>query len=391
MQQTIARHGKLTRPRAWTSLLKLAAAALAVVTASTIAVVGVATWSLVREVKPGIHLVGEETVPPVGAIEGGFNFLLVGNDGGEGDPEFGVRGAQLNDVTMLLHVSQDHSHAEVISFPRDLFVPIPACPKEDGTGNYSAMSSQKINTTLTYGGVACTALTVHRLTGLDIHYAALLELNGAIQMANAIGGVKVCVATPIRDSQIHFSLDAGEHLLEGREALQFVRTRYGVGDGSDVSRNDNQRVFLSALVRTIKSERTLEDPVKVYGLARAVLTNTRFSRSLNVTTIATIALALKDIPLERIVFVQYPGSFGVSGTQSGVVANAHDAKLLFDAIAADLPLTLTGTTGTGAVVDPNAPGENGPSTEPPSPGNDLALPSSIKGQTAATHTCSAGQ
>ena len=58
----------------------------------------------------------------------------------------------LNDVTMLLHISQDHTNATVVSFPRDMYVPIPSCPNPKG-GNFPAMTSQKINTTLTYGGI----------------------------------------------------------------------------------------------------------------------------------------------------------------------------------------------------------------------------------------------
>ena len=69
-------------------------------------------------------------MPDIGAMEGGLNFLVVGSDkrpesGAFGDPveESGER----NDVTMLLHISQDHSHVEVVSFPRDMLVEVPEC------------------------------------------------------------------------------------------------------------------------------------------------------------------------------------------------------------------------------------------------------------------------
>lgn len=414
--RTIARHGQLKRAGTGRGILKLFGAALTVTLVSSMCVAGVAVWSLTSQLKPGVTLAGEENLPEIGAIEGGLNFLLVGSDGGEGNAAYGKRDAELNDVTMLMHISEDHSRATVVSFPRDLFVSIPACPRKDGKGNHNQMYLQKINQTLSYGGLACTALTVEKLTGLDIQFAAKIEMDGVVQMSTAVGGVPVCVATPIRDRQIGLTLSAGMHDLEGWDALQFLRTRYGVGDGSDLSRNDNQRVFLSSLVRTIKDAETLSDPVKVYGLAKAALGNMEMSNSLqNVTTLASIAIALKDIPLDDILFLQFPGALGEVGGQSGVIANTRDAKLLFDAIASDVPLELTGGLGEGATTDPNAPKapDNDPTTpgsatpspsgeptdpsapteptEPTAPNSGVELPKSIKGQTAGTETCSAGQ
>ena len=399
---TVARHGRLVRHGKVRGILQLLAAAVVVILVSVGAVSGLAVWNLASQLKPGVELVGEDSVPDIGAIEGEVNLLLVGSDSGGGNPAYGEREATLNDVTMLLHISADHSTATVVSFPRDLFVPIPACPRESG-GSYNAMSSQKINTTLSYGGLACTVLTVEELTGLSIPYAAKIEFDGVIAMSNAVGGVQVCVGTAINDKQINFHLAAGEHTLSGHDALQFVRTRYGVGNGSDLSRISNQQVFLSSLARTIKSAETLSDPVKVFGLASAAVSNMELSNSLrNLSTMAAIAVALKDINLDEVSFLRYPGAEGTSGSQSGVLPNRYDAEILFDALASDQPVAVTGNTGSGSTVNPNAPAPEVPSTETPgtetpgttAPGDEEAavqLPDSIKGQTAGTYTCSKGQ
>lgn len=408
---TIARHGRLPSRGTAGGLLRLLGAAVAVTLVSTLAVTGVAVANITSQVKPGIALAGEDSVPEIGAIEGGVNLLLVGSDSGGGNAAYGVRGQTLNDVTILLHISEDHSHATVVSFPRDLFVPIPSCPNEDG-GNHHAMSSQKINTTLTYGGLACTVLTVEKLTGLSIPFAAMIEFDGVIEMSNAVGGVPVCVASDIRDQQIGFTLEAGEHTLSGFDALQFVRSRYGVGDGSDLARISNQQVFLSSLARTIRSAETLSDPLKVYGLATAAAQNMKMSNSLqNVTTLASIAMAFKDIPLENVTFAQLPTYYGTSGGQSGVLLKERDAEALFDALVDDVPVHLTGSLGDGAVENPDAPDVDpgdgvalDDSVTPGDSGSDagvsdgspddpaiVALPDSITGSTAATQSCSVGQ
>ena len=386
---TVARHGRLRASNAFRAAAKYLAVALAVALVTTGSVAAIAGWKLASSVKPGVSLVGETGGPPpqIGAIEGGVNFLFVGSDSGGGDPRYGKRGETLNDVTILLHISQDHSNATVVSFPRDMFVPIPACPRLDGKGRYSAMALQKINTSLTYGGLACTVLTVSRLTGLTIPFAAKIEFNGVIGMANAVGGVPVCVATAIRDRQISFDLSAGEHTLQGFEALQFLRTRYGVGDGSDLGRISNQQVFLSSLVRTVRSADTLSDPLKVYGLAKAAVKNMELSNSLkNVNTIVSIALALKDIDPAKIVFLQYPTSY----VTDGVAPLKSAANTLVAAIKADRPVRLTGTTGVGSTLNPAAPT---PTASPSATGVEgtVRLPDTVQGQTAAEQTCSTGQ
>src|SRR6185437_13584486 len=197
----------------------------------------------------------------------------------------------------------------VVSFPRDMYVPIPSCPDGKG-GSYDAMSRQKINNSLSYGGLACTVLTVEKLTGLQIPYAGVIEFDGVIEMSNAVGGVNVCVAGDIEDPYTGLAVKAGENTLQGSQALAFLRTRHGVGDGSDLGRISNQQVFLSSLVRTIKSADTLSNPVKLYGIAKAATSNIARSYSLNnPTTIVSMSTALKNIDFCKVVIVQYPNPY----------------------------------------------------------------------------------
>ncbi|MCY7326694.1 MAG: LCP family protein, partial [Microbacteriaceae bacterium] len=342
----LARHGQLKTGNNAATVLKFVAAALAVVLVSTVSIAAVAVHNITSAIKPGVALPGEkEDALTIGKVDGAVNLLLVGSDSGGGNAAYGERGAELNDVTMLLHISEDQKSATVVSFPRDLFVDLPACPNPDG-GALAAAPSVKLNSALGRGGLACPVLAIEQLTGMDIPYAAKIEFDGVIAMSNAVGGVPVCVATAIDDRQISFKLAAGEHTLSGFEALQFLRTRYGVGDGSDLTRISNQQQFLSSLVRTLKSSETLSNPVKLYGIASAATQNLEFSNSLgNVDTMVAVAGALRDIPLEDVVFVKYPSADGNVGDASGVFPISSAATVLFDAIAADQPISLTGTTG----------------------------------------------
>ena len=395
----IARHGRLKKSHAAVTILKFVAAALAVVLVSAASVAGIAFSQIKSSIKT-VTLVGETDGPPpgLGEFDGGFNLLLVGSDTRKGQGAYaGKDGGVLNDVTMLLHVSQDQTNAVVVSIPRDMVVPIPACPRENGKGNYGAMSAQPINNTLAYGGLPCTVVTVKALTGLDIPFAALITFQGVIDMSTAVGGVPVCINGPLRDKYSGIDLPAaGTYTLSGFQALAFLRSRHGVGDGSDLGRISSQQVFLSSLVRTVKSNSTLTDFTKLYGLATAASKNMTLSKNLtNLNTMVSIALVLKKIPLNRISFVQYPGTTGVGGVYAGKVAPiVSSAKALFDKIKADEPFSLDSGTGRGSVVDPNAPA----ATTTPAPsgsatpdasasGAPTVLPG-VLGQTAADYTCS---
>src|SRR5690606_21611565 len=157
---------------------------------------------------------------------------------------------------------------------------------------------------------------------------------GVIEITDSIGGVDVCLATPIKDYHTGLDLEAGTHTVQGLQALQFLRTRHGVGDGSDLGRIGNQQQYMSSLARKLISGEVLGNVPTMLRLANTALTNLEASTSLtNPMTIAQIGLAVKDVPFEDIVFLQYP-TFGDPADANKVVSNTADAQLMWDAINA---------------------------------------------------------
>jgi LCP family protein required for cell wall assembly len=330
---------------------------------------------------------GEVSLPPIGELKGGFNVLIVGSDTRHGQQSghgFGDVGSTLNDVNILVHISEDHTRATAVSIPRDMVVQIPRCPKPDG-GSTGAMSAQPINVALWYGGLGCVVLTVENLTGMDINYAGLITFDGVAKMADAIGGVEVCVDGPIHDPHTHLRFDkAGKYTIQGYQALAFLRSRHGVGDGSDLGRISSQQHYLSSMVRKIQDEGVLLDPAKVYGLAQVAATSMTLSSSLSsIDTMVAIALVLKDIPRENITFVQYPGTTGVGGVYLHKVAPLTAiADKLFTALKKDTPFQLDGdATGVGSKVTGESPDPS--STAKP----EGKVITGLKGQSAGQITC----
>ncbi|WP_318841107.1 LCP family protein [Microbacterium sp. M28] len=390
-------------------LMKIIGIALAVVLVSGVGVAAYVGSTLLNTVSENsVDLEGQESVPPdIGAYEGGFNMLLVGVD--ECEPEyaelFGKRcddaegDATLNDTNLLVHVSDAPRRVTVVSIPRDTMLAIPSCTDDEGNTR-SAMSKQPLNSAWEYGGLNCVAQTVTELTGQQIQYAASVTWGGVIEITNAIGGVDVCLASGIKDKATGLNLQAGTHTIQGYEALQFLRTRKGVGDGSDLGRIGNQQQYMSSLARKMLSSEVLGDVGTMLKLAETAVQNLTTSTSLTPMTIAQIALALKDVPTSDIVFVQYP-----TGTdpddENKVVPMRSAADELFAAIEANQPLQITheNSSNEGVVVEetpattppaePAAPTES--ATPVPDPAQTaVALPDTIKGNSAAQQTCSNG-
>ncbi|MDO7880779.1 LCP family protein [Salinibacterium soli] len=391
----LARHGQLPKQRAWPLVLQILGAAIVVVLLSGASVGAVVVNSLTSKVET-VTIIGETEGPPpqIGAIEGGFNILIVGSDtrlgqngiGGDYEDESG----NLNDVNILLHVSQDQTNAVAISFPRDMVVGIPECPDEEG--DTKGYSTEPINVALYYGGLNCVVMTVQELTGLPIQFAGMITFTGVIAMGDAIGGVPVCFTGPIDDPNTGLLIpQAGTFELRGLDALAFLRSRAGVGDGSDLTRISSQQVYMSALVRKLQADETLSDPTRVYNLAKAALTNMQLSQGLgNLDTMASIALALKDIPVERVTFVQYPGTTGGDGVYLGKVQpDTYAGEQLMAYVRADQPFVLTAAgDDRGSTVDPNAPAPDPNATTPPVDNTGLPVLEGVSGQTAAQYTCS---
>ena len=379
-------HAYQKRLGGWQLVTSLALGVVAVLLVSMGTVLGLTVQnlqsSLVTVELPGAP---DPILPTIGEIEGGFNVLVVGSDTrvGQGD-QFEFVDSELNDVNLLVHVSENHDRAVVISFPRDLLLTIPSCPQADGSDSV-AKEMQPLNTTMGIGGLPCVALTLEELTGLDIGYAGLMTFTGVAQLSTAVGGVEVCVSAPLVDPWSGVNLpEAGNHTLEGGQALAFLRTRKGVGDGSDLSRISSQQVYMAALVRTLQQDGVLNSVERLYGLARVAADTMVLSTSLgSLDVMVAMARALRGIPNENILFIQYPVLDADTELYPGrVIPNEALATEVLERVQIDEAFTVgAGSLGFGS-TDADNNGDAG----------GIEVPSAeelegLVGQTAVDETC----
>ncbi len=378
-------HARQKRLGGWKLITALAVGVIGVLVLSVGIVVGLTVQTLqsnlVTVVLPNAP---DPVLPAIGEIEGGFNVLIVGSDTrvGQGD-QFEFIDTELNDVTILVHVSQNHDRAVVVSFPRDLLVDVPECVKDDGSLS-QARTLQSLNSTLAIGGLPCVAATVEELTGLDIGYAGLMTFTGVAQLSTAVGGVEICVTAPLVDLHSGVNIpEAGYNTIEGGQALAFLRTRKGVGDGSDLARISIQQVFMAALVRTLQADGVLNDIGKLYGIAHVASQTMVLSTSLgSVDVMVAMARTLRGIPNDNILFIQYPVLDADPEKYPGRVI-PHSA--LADAVVERLVQNEAFTVGEGSLGFGSTEGELGSGgTVTP---DQAEILEGLVGQTAGDETC----
>lgn len=247
-----------------------------------------------------------------GLVDGPLDILVIGSDtrtgnnaayGDAADAKSGAR----SDVMMLVQVSQDKKNVSVLSFPRDLMVDIPECKDPQTNEVYKASQDTQINESLSHGGPGCTVATINSLTGINIDHFMLVDFNAVKSLSNVIGGVDVCVTQPIDDSYSGLKIPAGNSSVQGEQALAFLRSRHGFGDGSDTSRISAQQSFLASLLRKVKAEGTLSNPSQLMNIAEAITQNATVDQGLtNPANLAQVGSTLQGVDLNNIVFATVP-------------------------------------------------------------------------------------
>ncbi|GAA1383052.1 LCP family protein [Kitasatospora putterlickiae] len=281
------------------------------------------------------------TARPPAATDGSFNLLVLGSDsrsGGNADLAGGdTGGTARSDTAMVVHVSQDHSRADVVSIPRDTLVPRPECTGPQGKAVPAAKRAM-FNSAYEAGGAACAVKTVEQLSGLRMDHYVEVDFNGFARLVDAIGGATVTTTVAIHDKDSGLDLPPGEHHLDGRQALAFVRTRHGVGDGSDLGRIELQKQMVRSLLQQVRGVGLLGNPAKLWSvgdtLTRSITTDSALA---SVNALVGLAQELKGIGPDGLAMVTLPVT-AAPGAPDRVVQRQPQADQLWAALKADRPV-----------------------------------------------------
>ena len=239
---------------------------LLAVVAAVVAAALVAGTSYVATVSHSVseNLQHSEQLPPETPAEPGaaprpakraaaadaVNYVVMGSDS-----RTSSAGQGRSDVLMVLHLAGDRKSASLISFPRDLYVPIP------GHGR------NKINAAFALGGTPLTVRTLEGLLGTRMDHVALIDFEGFVALTEQLGGVTV--DNPHPSVSQGYTFPTGRITVSGPEALAYVRERKQLPRG-DLDRAERQRLVAQAVLAKGLSKQTLLNPVAFNALRRGV-------------------------------------------------------------------------------------------------------------------------
>lgn len=280
------------------------------------------------------------------ADDGSTTFLVVGTDERDGIPErtlkevlhAGGESCRCTDTMMIVRISGDGTHATVISLPRDSYVDIPA-HRDLASGRQVPAGKGKINAAYGLGGPPLTVATVEQNTGLRIDHYLQVDFAAFVAAVDAVGGVRVCTARPLKDEYAGLDLPAGTSTLDGAGALRYVRARH-VDGSADLGRMHRQQRLVAQLLHQATGGEVLLNPVRLARVADTVLGSVKADRELSTDDLLTLAARLKDLTAGRADFATVPLAdldHPVAGWGSTVLWDRDGAAALFTAVREGRP------------------------------------------------------
>ncbi|MGW7259646.1 LCP family protein [Streptomyces sp. NPDC054834] len=315
-----SRHGR-RRPRRGHRVLRWSATTLTLLILGTACAGYLYYEHLNGNIQKGERSSGDSKAEKTGPNADGqtpVNILLIGSDSRNSDENVKLGGSRddrgnppLGDVQMLIHLSADRKSASMVSIPRDTRVDIPKC-KDPKTHHEFPATNDIINVSLARGGAGCTLATWENLTGIYIDHWMMIDFAGVVRMADAIGGVDVCVRQNVWDRPLPgvrggsgLRLTAGTHKVKGKQALQWLRTRHAWG--SDPLRARAQHMYLNSMIRTLKQQNVFTDTGRLMDLAEAATKSLKVSEEIGtVKKLYDLGMQLKTVPTDRITMTTMP-------------------------------------------------------------------------------------
>ncbi len=214
-----------------------------------------------------------------------LNILIIGYDSS-------INGPPRADTIIVSSINLKTKETGVLFIPRDTRVEVP------GHG------MDRINASHAYGGIELADKTVEQFLDIPIDYYLETDFQGFARIIDKLGGIKINIEKPLnyvdKAGGLYIDLPAGEQVLNGEEALQYVRFReakYG-----DIGRVKRQQKFIYALMeRVLHPNVIIKIPSIFNEVRKSIETN------IPLKDISPFVRLLKDMEIKKIKTTMVPG------------------------------------------------------------------------------------
>ncbi|MFG2056724.1 LCP family protein [Micromonospora sp. NPDC048930] len=253
-----------------------------------------------------------------------MNMLILGSD--SRDPE-GTSGSR-TDTIIVAHLPKGRSSAQLISIPRDTWVPIPRS-KDGKHGGRDA----KINAAYAWGGVPLMVQTVEKFTGVRIDHVLIIDFAGFKEIIDALGGIDINVEKNFTSIHPPFrAFHQGMQRMDGEAALDYSRQRKQFADG-DFARIRHQQQVIKAILDKAVSGGIVTNPGRLNSFVKAASNSVSVDEGMSLVGTAT---DLRNLRSKNLTFMTSPTKgTGRVGSESVVFADADKVQSFYDAVRRD--------------------------------------------------------
>lgn len=231
-----------------------------------------------------------------------ITFLLLGVDTNDVS-----KGGSRTDTMMVCKVDKSTGKISILSIPRDTRTRIRGRQQEE-----------KINHAHAYGGPELSVKAVKDLLGIDLEYYVKVDYQIVKEFVDLIGGVEVDVPMEIKNTDIK----KGVQVLNGKQALQFLRFRKGYSD-QDLGRIRAQQQFIKAAAKqTLKLSNIGKLPQMIKSYYNNVETN------IPLDVILKFAANAKDFDVDGMQMATLPGEPQYINGISYFIYDEEEAEIL---------------------------------------------------------------
>jgi LCP family protein required for cell wall assembly len=260
---------------------------------------------------------------------------------------------------MVLRYDPSTRTGALLSFPRDLYVPI-----------YGTNGKDKINSAFSKSAETLIR-TIEQDFGIPIHHYVEVNFEGFKSLVDALGGVSIYFDAPSRDKKTGFYIqDPGCTKLSGIQALEFTRSRYWQtftngrwrdDPSSDLGRIKRQQEFMKqALAKAVQE--AASSPVTATALLNAAVHNLKVDPALK-SDIFGLANRLRKLGSGGLTSWTLPADGKQVGDQSVLILRQHDAQPLIDYFRGTGPQpTANGSAPTQAAAPAPTASKKAPAT-----------------------------
>jgi LCP family protein required for cell wall assembly len=236
-----------------------------------------------------------------------------------------------SDTVMLIRADPVTKTISLLSFPRDLTVPI-YCPAQS-----YAMPANRINSAYADCGAKGTLDTVKHLTGLPIQYMITVNFHGFKEIVDKLGGIWMDIDRryyhvnngSAAENYANINIQPGYQLLTGEQALDFVRYRHTDDDYHRIAR---QQEFVRALKQQFSRN---FDLTKLPSIIHTVTSNVSVYGDYSDSDVLSYAYFAATLPGGH--FFQ-PHIEGITGTSQTYAPTSSITQAVYDFTHPDLAL-----------------------------------------------------